>query len=62
LRARCWSEDGRLYVDTNRIQSSGALSSIAGADALAIVRPGHTARAAGEQIEIIRWDSSGLGA
>jgi molybdopterin molybdotransferase len=40
--------DGRLHADTARAQGSGALSSIAGADALVVVPPGAPARAAGD--------------
>ncbi len=39
---------GALHVDTARPQGSGALSSVAGADALVIVPPGCPARDAGE--------------
>ncbi len=61
LRARCWTEDGQLLVDTNRSQSSGALSSIAGADALVILRPGEAARASGDRVEVLRLDCDGPG-
>ena len=61
LRATCWREGGETLVDTRRSQSSGALSSIAGADALVIVPPGTPARAAGERVDIIRLNTDGVG-
>lgn len=44
---------GRLYVDCRRSQSSGALSSLAGADALVIVPIGAPAKAAGEPVTVL---------
>ena len=53
LRARRGYIEGVLHVTPARTQSSGALSSIAGADALIIVPPYAPARAAGERVWIL---------
>jgi len=53
LRARRRYEGGVLHVTPARTQSSGALSSIAGADALIIVYPGAPAQEAGERAVIL---------
>ncbi len=53
LRARRRYEGGVLHVTPARTQSSGALSSIAGADALIIVYPGAPAQDAGERVSIL---------
>ncbi|MCA9527167.1 MAG: molybdopterin molybdenumtransferase MoeA, partial [Myxococcales bacterium] len=52
-RARLGWRQGRLEVDADRSQSSGALSSLAGADALLVVRVGAPARAAGDAAEVL---------
>ncbi len=53
--------DGHLMVDAARSQSSGALSSIAEADALIRVPVGAPARPAGSSVDIIRLDRRGPG-
>lgn len=53
LRATTRWVDGALHVDPRRTQSSGALSSLGGADALVVVAPGATARAAGETATLL---------
>jgi len=53
LRAQRRYEEGVLYVTPARNQSSGALSSIAGADALIIVYPGAPAQEAGATVSIL---------
>ncbi|MCB9526921.1 MAG: molybdopterin molybdotransferase MoeA [Myxococcales bacterium] len=50
LRATARRIDGRLHVDARRSQSSGALTSLAGADALVIVPIAAPARAAGDTV------------
>ncbi len=45
--------DGALHVDCRRSQSSGALSSLAGADGLVIVPVGAPARKAGEVVPVL---------
>lgn len=52
-RASVCSREGRLYVDGRRSQSSGAVSSLGGADAFIIVPPGASARAAGEVVDVL---------
>lgn len=52
-RASVRTVDGVLRVDPGRSQSSGALSSLAQADALVISPIGGPARAAGEAVEVI---------
>ena len=47
------SREGRLYVDGRRSQSSGAVSSLGGADAFIVVPPGAAARAAGEVVDVL---------
>ncbi|MCB9553754.1 MAG: molybdopterin molybdotransferase MoeA [Myxococcales bacterium] len=53
LRATARHVDGRLHVDCRRSQSSGALSSLAGADALVVVPVDAPARAAGDVVEAL---------
>lgn len=53
LRASVRIVEGRLHVDASRTQSSAALSSIAGADALIRIRPEAPARATGEHVEVL---------
>lgn len=58
-RAAAYWRDGALWVDPRRSQSSGALSSLAGADALVIVPPGAPPRAAGETVQVLRLGPDG---
>ncbi|MEZ4471854.1 MAG: molybdopterin molybdotransferase MoeA [bacterium] len=50
--ALSWRQ-GRLEVDARRTQSSGALSSLAGADALLVLRAGARAQEAGETVDVL---------
>ena len=62
LRARTRYEGGVLHVVPARSQSSGAMSSMSGADAFIIVAPGAPARAGGEPAEILRLGPDDPGA
>jgi molybdopterin molybdotransferase len=53
LRATTRWVDGALHVDPRRTQSSGALSSLGGADALVVVAPGAPAVAAGATATVL---------
>lgn len=53
LRATAHRLDGRLHVDARRSQSSGALSSLAGADALVIVPIDAPACVAGDRVAVL---------
>ncbi len=55
-RAALREVDGVLHVDPARTQSSGALSSLAAADALVITPPHTPARGAGSAVQIMRLD------
>ena len=58
-RATAEVRDGRLYVDPRRSQSSGALSSLAGADALVIVPIDGPARGEGETVDVLLLGTDG---
>jgi molybdopterin biosynthesis enzyme len=53
VRARARLEGGALWVDPLRVQSSGALSSVTGFDALAVLAPGVGALRRGARVEAI---------
>ncbi|MCB9535876.1 MAG: molybdopterin molybdotransferase MoeA [Myxococcales bacterium] len=53
LRATTRWVDGALHVDPRRTQSSGALSSLGGADALVVVAPGAPAAPAGATATVL---------
>ena len=59
MRVQLYRDDaGALWVDSSRSQSSGALSSIANADGLAVLRASEPARKRGEPIDVIVLNSS----
>lgn len=59
LRGALRRDADGLWVDCRRSQSSGALSSLAGADGLVVVPPGAPAKAAGEAVAVLALGPDG---
>ena len=53
IRTKCVFENGHIVVGSNGLNMSNAITSIAGADALAILRPTQTGNQKGEMIDIL---------
>jgi molybdopterin molybdotransferase len=54
MRARLATVDGELFVETLANQASGAVTSMAWADALAMIPPEATSLARGERVDVLR--------